>query len=387
LGIDVGGDGVTPNDPAEADTAQNFPALVSASTRNIQGTLNSAANTTFTIEFFSNTECDPSGFGEGEVFIGSTVATTNGSGVANFSFNLTAAQLPGRFVTATASDPFNNTSEFSNCVQVDLARTVILATNSILLEEDSDVLSGNVVVNEASHGPVLDSGVEASIGDGVTMKAGFSLQANRIRLKQSSTVRSDVFYNHLSSNGTITGALNTPLNLPVFPTLPPFKSESPEGQNVTVEQRQALTLTHGNYGDIVVKNNGKLIFTGGVYNLRSIDISARGELLFLAPSEVRVADKLNTDQNVYIGPNIKSRVGASSIIFYVAGVNGDDGNLAATPKAAQIGIHNTVLANFYVPNGTLWLRQGTNATGAFFARDVDVGIKVKVALDSFFKGQ
>ena len=41
-------------------------------------------------------------------------------------------------------------------------------------------------------------------------------------------------------------------------------------------------------------------------------------------------------------------------------------------------------ANFYVPNGTLWIRQNSQATGAFIGKDVDVGIGVKVWLKSAF---
>ncbi|HMC69127.1 MAG TPA: CSLREA domain-containing protein, partial [Mycobacteriales bacterium] len=73
LGIDLGADGVTPNDAQDADTGannlQNFPvintALVTGSTRTITGTLNSKPNQTFTIDFYSNASCDTSGNGEG----------------------------------------------------------------------------------------------------------------------------------------------------------------------------------------------------------------------------------------------------------------------------------------------------------------------------------
>src|SRR4029453_869713 len=69
LGIDIGDDGVLPNDACDADgfsnNQQNYPTIDSA-TRNgnnltIQGTLNSTANTTFRIEFFANADCDSSG--------------------------------------------------------------------------------------------------------------------------------------------------------------------------------------------------------------------------------------------------------------------------------------------------------------------------------------
>jgi uncharacterized repeat protein (TIGR01451 family) len=121
LSIDLGADGVTMNDAGDTDVGpnnlQNFPILTSATvslnTTFIQGSLNSTPNTSFTIEFFSNSECDPSGFGQGQKLIGSRTVFTDSSGntLINFSF-------PGSFslpLTATATDPSGNTSEFSPC--------------------------------------------------------------------------------------------------------------------------------------------------------------------------------------------------------------------------------------------------------------------------------
>ena len=89
LGIDLNRDGVTPNDilPGDPDTGpnnlQNFPVLTSVSssggTTTINGTLNSTPNTTFRIEFFANDMLDPSGNGEGQIFLGSTSVMTDGA--------------------------------------------------------------------------------------------------------------------------------------------------------------------------------------------------------------------------------------------------------------------------------------------------------------------
>ena len=132
LGIDLGSNGVTPNDVGDGDTGannlQNFPVLTAAAsaggTTKIQGSLNSTPNTQFRLEFFSNTACDPSGHGEGEVFIGSTDATTDGSGNTSFMVTLPTAVPVGQFITSTATDPSNNTSEFSQCTQVTELRGV-----------------------------------------------------------------------------------------------------------------------------------------------------------------------------------------------------------------------------------------------------------------------
>ena len=124
LGIDLGADGATANDAGDSDTGannlQNVPELASAASGSttIEGTLNSLASATFTLEFFSNVTCDPSGAGEGEAFIGSTTVTTDAAGSASINVTFQIAVPVGAFVTATATDPGANTSEFSSCIEV-----------------------------------------------------------------------------------------------------------------------------------------------------------------------------------------------------------------------------------------------------------------------------
>jgi hypothetical protein len=107
-----------------ANNNQAAPVITSASTNGgVQGTLNSAPNTAYTIQIFGNQACDPSGFGEGQTLIGSTTATTDANGNATFSVN-PPDNFNGQFITATATDPGNNTSRFSRCILLD-ASTVI----------------------------------------------------------------------------------------------------------------------------------------------------------------------------------------------------------------------------------------------------------------------
>jgi hypothetical protein len=89
---------------------------------NIQGSLNSAPSTTFRVEFFDNVQCDPFGNGEGQTFIGSADIPTAGDCNATINVNLPVNVQAGHVLTATATDPNNNTSEFSSC------RLVVQAT-------------------------------------------------------------------------------------------------------------------------------------------------------------------------------------------------------------------------------------------------------------------
>ena len=121
MGIDLGDDLVTFNDSAGHDgpnKLQNFPVLtaVSSSTNNtdVQGTLNSTPNTQFRIEFFNSLRSDPFGQGQGKDFLGSTTVTTDAQGSANFNINLPPQpNCPSPSITATATDPAGNTSEFA----------------------------------------------------------------------------------------------------------------------------------------------------------------------------------------------------------------------------------------------------------------------------------
>ncbi len=116
LGIDLGNDGVTANDTGDTDLAnnhQNYPILTAASASGITGTLNSAANATFTLEFYSNPTVEASGFGEGKTYLGSLNVTTDGSGNASFTFISPVGVFGGEHVVATATSASGDTSEFS----------------------------------------------------------------------------------------------------------------------------------------------------------------------------------------------------------------------------------------------------------------------------------
>ncbi|MCB0012938.1 MAG: right-handed parallel beta-helix repeat-containing protein, partial [Anaerolineales bacterium] len=132
LGIDLSGSGVNPNDPLDADVGpnqlQNYPDLINLYSFDgaflLNAVLNSTPNTTFDIDFYLNSACDPSGYGEGEIYLQSTVVNTDADGVAVLTMALDPVDPGTPFLTSTATDPAGNTSEFSNCVAVTEALVV-----------------------------------------------------------------------------------------------------------------------------------------------------------------------------------------------------------------------------------------------------------------------
>ena len=120
LGIDLGNDGVTPNDSSGhtgPNLFQNFPVVSSAvtagATTTIAGTITAAANTTYRVEFFSDPTLVGLGFGQGQNYLTFADVTTGPGGTGTFSTPTPSAVSPGSYVSATATDPAGNTSEFS----------------------------------------------------------------------------------------------------------------------------------------------------------------------------------------------------------------------------------------------------------------------------------
>ena len=113
----------TPNDLDDPDTGpnnrQNYPVLGAGvvgpkTIVHVSGSLNSEVNKTYRLEFFANAGCDTSGHGQGKIFVGTTDVTTNPNDVAFGPLALTTP-IHRHVITATATDPAGNTSEFSDC--------------------------------------------------------------------------------------------------------------------------------------------------------------------------------------------------------------------------------------------------------------------------------
>ncbi len=188
LGIDVGGNGsVEQNDPAEEfANGQNYPVLTAVDGGTLSGTLQSQPGVAFVVDVYANAACDPSGHGEGQVHLGETTATTDGSGLASFSFGIGGAS---GYLTATATHPEGSTSEFSACLAVEPDTTDrgvrITPANSSVDAGKSVTLQVEVVKQDGTVDTAFSGAVGVSLEAGSTTGVGALVGGDGVRRQQT----------------------------------------------------------------------------------------------------------------------------------------------------------------------------------------------------------
>jgi parallel beta-helix repeat protein len=235
LGIDLGTlAGVTPNDATDADNGanglQNFPVLdrplIGGST--VGGTLRSKGGTDFIIEVFANLACDPTTYGEGRELLGTVTATTDGNGLA--SFMVTVGHMLGTEVlTATATDPDGNTSEFSACViPAEFVTTTTLDPTTTSVTTTSSTTTTSETTPDGSTSSTSTSSSSTTLGSEST----------------SSTASTSSSVSVTTSTVGISPSTTLPLPIgcaivPVGPTFPSFRCRL-EALRVQTETESAL---------------------------------------------------------------------------------------------------------------------------------------------------
>ena len=180
-GIDNEPVGPSPNDPLDTDQGpnenQNRPVVRSAIASNNQiaivGELRSAPGLSYRVEFFHNAACHESGLGEGRTFLGFAEVATQADGTGAIVTSL-ASNLSSGFVTATATAPDGNTSEFSPCIAMGVPGNgkFTFWRNPGLSYEDHQKVEISVVRSEGLEGTVSVS--FATVPDSATAPADYT---------------------------------------------------------------------------------------------------------------------------------------------------------------------------------------------------------------------
>ncbi|HUR80834.1 MAG TPA: Ig-like domain-containing protein [Thermoanaerobaculia bacterium] len=246
-----------------------------------------------------------------------------------------------------------------------VGRAVLLAKNSIQIDQNTQVVSGDLVVNDSATSPILGE-AQLSLDRGVTTPAGARVIANGIDIDRGATAGGDVYFNQLRNDGTIAGTTHTPLALPVFAVLPTIVAASAATQVVSVGAGQTVDVPEGTYSLLTVGSGGTARLTGNGYSFVSIAAAGGGSVLCTSSCTVAVL------ANVSIGA--KGALGGAD----PAQTRFHAGAEATFGRGATVG------ANVYAPNRWIDFEREVHATGSFYARDIHVGRDSRIELASSF---
>lgn len=246
-------------------------------------------------------------------------------------------------------------------------RPALYALRRIELKAGAKV-TGDLAVRDAApsaQAPSIDVGPDARVeGD---------LRADGVRLGAKASVLGSVFYNALSTqpDSTISGALRTPLALPVAATIPPLPQSTPGTTRVVVARGGLRVLPPGAYGELCVGCSGgdvsrtaHLLLSGGTYDVRSIRSLANTRITCAGACELRVAADVSLAEASSLGPFPVSGLGPEQIRLFVAG--------AAVSLAAGAELTSDLVASAAVVK----LGQGARASGRVVASEIQLGPNV-----------
>ena len=358
LGIDLGANGVTPNDTNDSDTGpnqlQNFPVVTSvmstSTSTTIQGSLKSIPSTAFQIDFYSNAAVDPSGNGEGAQFFGTTSINTNTSGNGTINVTFPVPLGTGRAITATATDPNGNTSEFSASDATGATGSVQFTVSSLNVIEDVGVAritvlrtggtSGALTVNYATANGTATAGQDYTSTAGVlTFNGGETSKTIQIPIADESSTEPDETFTLTLSNTPTIESLGAPSKLTITIqdrtatlALSITSASVIEGNTGTKDLLFTVNLSAAtgrtvsasfNTADFGAFGGGACSIPGADYELASGQFTIQpGSTTFTIP--IRICGDLNAEANENFFVNLSNASGAQLFLAQGFGTIIDD---------------------------------------------------------------
>jgi hypothetical protein len=333
---------------------------------------------------------------------GQPLPATAGSGAfgspAAYAADIAVA---GEYAFAFAVTDKDGASHTDDIVVVVRNRFVAFGTNSVDIKANATITGDLGAPNHASGPALTDLGVEMVVGTGVALAPGSAVYADSLIARTSVPL---AYFNELTGSdaGNITTAISP---LPIGIVAPSWArgSGAPGTENIWLDGTRAdcrqpdtrclvsgQTLAPGRYADLRSRAGSGdqpnvLMLTAGDYYFEAISLGRNTRLLFTGPARVYVAGSINSDADNVIGPADGSGIAAHDIVFAVGGISGPAAGPGSQSTAVELGMRDIIHANVYAPNGTIRLRSQATATGAFVARDVEIGVGVTLTLDSAFK--
>ncbi|HEY2587375.1 MAG TPA: Ig-like domain repeat protein [Tepidisphaeraceae bacterium] len=286
LGIDLGGSGVPLTSSQLNKPGPNnflgYPVL-SANTDGIHGqvtaTITGAIGAQYTVDFYTNSNQDSSGYGQGQTFVGSQVVTIGSDGTAMAT--LATSQPAGTIWSATVTDDASgNTSEFAK----DATEVHVMSSTTTVVTSPPSVFGDTVTFTAtvSGGGPTPTGSVQFSVdgtpvGGPVTLVNGVATYSTNSLSVADHTVAAAYTgdANYFPSSGSHDQVVNP---APSTTSLTASTASSTLGQTIT------LTATVGPNingvlptGTLTFSNGGTVLGTGTLANgVATLTVSSLG---------------------------------------------------------------------------------------------------------------
>jgi trimeric autotransporter adhesin len=419
LGIDLGTTGVNINDLTDSDIGanglQNFPVLASATTNgssiNIAGTLTSAANTSYRIEYFRVATADVTGYGEATEFVGTINVVTNASGFVSFASNFLVSIAATDKMTATAtriigSNTFE-TSEFSQNVAV-LAPGITVSPTSGLVTSESGAsatfaisldaaptseVTINLSTSDATEGSLSVNSVTFTISNWMTPQSVTVTGLNdtftdgniAYSIITSNAVSADTNYNGRSVNDvSLTNTDDDTYNTIIVNT----KSDVVDGDTSSIAALMSNLGADGKVSlrEAIIAANATANAPGGLDQIQFNFGGTGNQIINLNSALPTITEAVLIDGQSLSGFSSSNRMvvidgtlaGALSNGFTLASSNSQISgifvtNFSASGIAVTSGINNFINQNIFLGNAGLSIDLGATGANANDPLDIDTG--------------
>ncbi len=274
------------------------------------------------------------------------------------------------FISSSNQPLFTNLDQF-----------VFVAGEEIKIEQGTQISGGDIGSNK-----ILDI-VKDVIVNG-------NLFADTITIDKNTQINGNASFNKLQikKEAQILGSTTTPTSLPIviLPDIPDFQV----GTQDFLFVGEINTLPAGRYRVITLEKSGRLVLSGGTYNLRKLELKDNSTLIFNASTTLNIQFKLRGRNRVSILPGLNTkpddlRINYRGIISKKEKESREDDDDEATSllddqekkdhKAGKMGrpviFGKNSFLNFKLlaPKAIVKLGEASTLRGQVFARKVRVG--------------
>ena len=183
---------------------------------------------------------------------------------------------------------------------------VLFAEKEITLEQETQISSGDLGSNNK-----LDIQKDTIVNG--------NLFAKEITIDKNTQINGNASFNKLKlhKESQVLGATTTPISLPIA-NLPQIPSFPIGAQDFTFQGTLTSNiLSSGNYRNIILEKNSRLILTGGTYNLRKLELKENSILIYNSSTTINIQFKLKGQNHTSILPGNNNLSATDLFIKYL----------------------------------------------------------------------